>query len=64
MELSGDEVVGFDADVEEAAEHVDDVVAWNDTMRPRTCLPSLAASLAVITITAAAPSLMPEAGPR
>src|SRR4051812_37146807 len=38
--------------------------AWpHDTMRPRIVLPSLAACLAVISTTAAAPSLMPEALP-
>ena len=35
--------------------------AWpHDTMRPSTVRPSLAACLAVISTTAAAPSLMPE----
>src|SRR4051795_8046466 len=38
--------------------------AWpHDTMRPRTFLPSLAACLALISTTAAAPSLMPDALP-
>src|SRR2546429_273092 len=38
--------------------------AWpHDTMRPSTFLPSLAACLAVISTTAAAPSLMPDALP-
>ena len=38
--------------------------AWpQDTMRPSTFLPSLAACLAVISTTAAAPSLMPDALP-
>src|SRR2546430_13153040 len=38
--------------------------AWpHDTMRPRAFLPSLAACLAVISTTAPAPSLMPDALP-
>src|SRR5256885_13804027 len=38
--------------------------AWpHETIRPRTFLPSLAACLALISTTAAAPSLMPDALP-